>query len=99
MESHESEFSTIREEGSLKTLAQLHQRLRHLLPYDAVARESWFDDAARLLAEAGNASERVDWLTMLAWAYKQQPWGQGIPIQMIMGRLIRRRDTCRLVLR
>ena len=92
----ESELSAIQDEESLRTLAQLHQQLLQLLPYDAVATEAWFNDARCLLGQASNASQRAGWLTMLAWAYKQH-LGQGIPLLMIMGRLLSTRDTGRVV--
>jgi hypothetical protein len=93
----ENEFLAITDEESLKVLTQLHHQLLQLVPYDAVAREAWLDDAARLIAQANSPSQRRDWLTTLAWAYKQQ-LGQGIPVWMIMGRLLGTRDTCRIVL-
>ena len=71
----------------LNILLQLHFQLLNLSPYDAVRREAWFDAAQSLLALANNASQQAEWVFLLAWAYKKH-LGQGIPICMIMGRLL-----------
>jgi hypothetical protein len=94
---HEYEFSPSRDRELLEVLAQLHHQLLELLPYDVDAREAWFDAAARLLAQADSDSQRVDWIATLAWAFKRQV-GQGIPISMIIGRLLNPSDTSRSVL-
>ena len=92
----EYELSSRRERELLEVLAQLHHQLLELLPYDADARETWFDNAARLLAQANSDSQKVDWLTTLAWAYKRH-LGQGIPVSMIIGRLLNTKDASRFV--
>jgi hypothetical protein len=75
----------------LNILLQLHFQLVHLSPYDAIAREAWFDEAKCLLALANNASEQAGWVSLLAWAYKNHV-GQGIPMCMIIGRLLLESD-------
>lgn len=92
----EYELSPSRERELLEVLTQLHHHLLELLPYDADAREAWLDDAARLLAQANSDSQKVDWLTTLAWAFKRH-LGQGIPVSMIIGRLLNTKDTSRFV--
>jgi hypothetical protein len=83
----ERRFSAIRDAEPLDILVQLHFLLLYLSPYDAVARETWFDEAQSLLALANDNSQQSEWLLSLAWAYKKH-LGQGIPVCMIMGRLL-----------
>lgn len=79
--------SAIQDGKPLKILLRLHLRLLCLSPYDALEREAWFDEAQGLLALANSASQQAEWVSLLAWAYKKHV-GQGIPICMIMGRLL-----------
>jgi hypothetical protein len=71
---------------------QLHYYLVYVSPYDAVAREAWFDEAQRLLTRANSTSQQAEWLLSLAWAYKNQ-LGQGMPICMITGKLLSMSDS------
>jgi len=89
----ENEF--LRAYGESLALVRLHHQLLQLSPCDAVSREAWFDAARTLLATATNTSEGVGWLITLAWAYKKH-LGQGLPISIIMGKLLGKRDTATL---
>ena len=89
----ESEFLRAYEESL--ALVRLHHQLLQLSPYDAVSREAWFDAARTLLATATNASEGAGWLITLAWAYKKR-LGQGLPVSIIMGKLLGKRDSAAL---
>ena len=89
----EGEF--LRAYGESLALVRLHHQLLQLSPYDAVSREAWFDAARTLLATATNASEGAGWLITLAWAYKKQ-LGQGLPVSIIMGKLLGKRDSAAL---
>ena len=79
--------STIQDGEPLKILLQLHLQLLYLSPYDALKREAWFDEAQDLLVLANDASQQAEWVSLLAWAYTKHI-GQGLPITMIMGRLL-----------
>jgi hypothetical protein len=89
----ENEF--FRAYGESLALVRLHHQLLQLSPYDAVSREAWFDAARTLLATATNASEGAGWLITLAWAYKKH-LGQGLPVSIIIGKLLGKRDTAAL---
>ena len=91
----EGEF--LRAYGESLDLVRLHHQLLQLSPYDAVSREAWFDAAKTLVATATNASEGVGCLMTLAWAYKKH-LGQGLPISIIIGKLLEKRDNDALVL-
>jgi hypothetical protein len=87
----ENNCLAIQDGEPLNILLQLHFQLFHLSPYDAIRREAWFDEAQNLLALANNASQQAEWVSLLAWAYKKH-LGPGIPICMIMGRLLLESD-------
>lgn len=87
----------LRAYGESLDLVRLHHQLLQLSPYDVALREAWFDAAKTLLATATNPSEGVGWLMTLAWAYKKH-LGQGLPISIIMGKLLEKRDNAALVL-
>ena len=89
----EGEF--LRAYGESLDLVRLHHELLQLPQYDAVSREAWFDAAKTLLATATNASEGVGCLMMHAWAYKKH-LGQGLPISIIIGKLLEKRDKGRI---
>ena len=87
----------LRAYGESLDLVRLHHQLLQLSPYDVALREAWFDAAKTLLATATNPCEGVGWLMTLAWAYKKH-LGQGLPISIIMGKLLEKRDNAALVL-
>jgi hypothetical protein len=89
--SQENNSSAIRDEELLNVLVQLHYHLAFISPYDALAREAWFDGAQSLLDLADGPTQQVEWLLSLARAY-QQHLGQGLPLCMIAATLLGRRD-------
>ena len=80
----------------LGVLRYLHYCLLCISPYDAVAREAWFDEVHSLLPLANDTSEQAEWVLSLAWAYKQH-LGQGMPLCMITGRLLNGRENNRFM--
>ena len=94
--SKEHKFSTAQDGELLGVLRYLHYCLVCISPYDAVAREAWFDEAHSLLARANDTSQQAEWVLSLAWAYKKH-LGQGMPICMITGRLLNGRENTRFM--
>ena len=91
----DEEGDFLRAYGESLALVRLHHQSLQLLPYDAVSREAWFDAAKSLLATSTDASERAGWLMTLAWAYKKH-LGQGLPVSIIVGKLLGKRDNAAL---
>lgn len=91
----DEEGEILRAYGESLALVRLHHQLLQLSPYDAASREAWFDAAKTVLATATNPSEGAGWLMTLAWAYKKH-LGQGLPVTIIVGKLLGKRDRAAL---